>query len=249
MKTRPRTTARERGMTLLELLVAIGIFALAAGALFPVLSGAMSSRRDADAKLRVYGQARGIVDRIERDLVGGFDVGIPSQNLPRLRTPADERVRFGEARVLLEATANTARGVTAVDADLGGDDMPALAPDRGDQAHVLWRIDTDGRLLRQEVRPPRADEVDWSKVPVEVLATDADVRLEFYSPSQWSTSWDTSEAGPQRGVLPLLVRTSVTLRGPTDGAGEDVTLVSTVVLPAVADAYSPRGPMGRPPGR
>ena len=119
-----------------------------------------------------------------------------------------------------------------------GESLPA---DRGDLAQVLWRIDSSGRLLRHEVRPPRRDPVDWSKIPYEVVSERADVAMEFWEPSQWLEEWDSRGSGPHNNRAPLAVRTTVRV-----GGAEGLEVVSSVILPTV-ETTPRRSSGGGPP--
>lgn len=222
-----------RGMTLLELLVALAIFAIVGGTLYPVVTGALTSRADATDRVRVGAEARVILDRLEQDLVGNVDAGYPGPLPPRFVAPASIGRRSAGERILLETVAVIARGVVASDGIAPGQLAGSLPADRGDLAQVLWRIDSNGRLLRQEVRPPRRDPVDWTTVPVEVLSERADVELEFWEPEAWLEEWDSREPGPRNRRAPLAVRSTVRV-----GGGEGLELVSSVLLPTVESASS-----------
>jgi prepilin-type N-terminal cleavage/methylation domain-containing protein len=219
------------GMTLLELMVAISIFAVLGSALYPVVGGALASRNDATRRVAVLSEARAILDRIESDLAANCDAGIQGGSAPRLFAPRPSRSSFGRGeRNILETTTLVTRGVTPVDGFVAGEDVTALAPDRGDQAHVLWRIDADGRLLRHEIRPVRSDLVDWRDEPFEVVSEHADVVLEFWQPETWLDEWDSRTSGKRR---PLAVRTSLRVG---DEPATAVTLVSTLVFPEISAA-------------
>jgi len=228
------------GMTLLELLVALAIFAIVGSALFPVLNGALASRLDATERVALDAEARMVLDRLEQDLLANCDVGFPGLLPARFVAPAPRGFGAASERILLEATTLVARGVTAADAFVAGEDVAALAADRGDQAQVRWRIDSSGRLLRQELRPPRTQPVDWDTVPAEVLSERTAIALEFYEPETWLEGWDSGEAGPHRARAPLAVRTTIRV-GEDGGALE---LVSTVVLPVVVTADDSRRAAG-----
>ena len=244
MKPVIRTTARgasgERGMTLLELLVALSIFAVLSTAMFPVINGALSSRSDATERSALDTEARVILDRLEQDIAGNIDPGYTGTTPPRFVAPAPPGRSGAGEHVILETTTLVSRGVASADAFAGGEDVAALSVNRGDQAHVLWRIDGDGRLLRQEVRPPAITPVDWSKVPFEVLSERAAVVLEFYEPQQWLEAWDSGESGLHRNRAPVAVRTTLTIE---DAGRVPFELVSTVVLPVV-DTISRPGVRG-----
>lgn len=228
-------------MTLLEMLVALAIFAIVGSALYPVIGGALASRGQATGRVMLDAEARMILDRLEQDIAANCESGFQGALPPRFialpgRDPAGERN-------LLETTTLVARGVTAVDAFVAGEDVASLAADRGDLAHVLWSIDSDGRLRRQELRPPRPQPVEWARVPAEVLSERTSIALEFYEPETWLESWDSSSSGAQRGRAPVAVRATIKVAGDDDS----VELVSTVVLPVVEAAGDSRRAPG--PGR
>lgn len=222
-------------MTLLELLVALSIFAVLGAALMPVLSGAMSSRNEAVNRVALGVEARMILDRLEQDLAAHFDTGFDGALPVRFTAPEPDTSAFAGERVLLETTTLVARGVTLAEAFVGGEDLPVLAVDRGDQAQVVWRIDDAGRLLRQQLRPPRTEPVVWEDVPVEVLSERAELILEFYGDQTWVTAWDSGRLGANRGRVPEAVRS--TLRVADDD--HSLELVSTVLLPVLQRADRP----------
>jgi prepilin-type N-terminal cleavage/methylation domain-containing protein len=221
----------EPGMTLLELLVALSIFAVVGSVLYPTVMNTISSRRDATERVALDAEARMILDRLEQDLTGNCDLDIQGTEMPpRFRAEAPPSRRSRSAHVLLETTSLVARGVTPADAFVAGEDVRALSTDRGDQAQVVWRIDSDGKLVRQEIRPPRVEPIDWDEFPVEVLSERASFRMEFYEPEVWIDSWDSTESASHRGRAPVAVRTTLEVDGGELGLLE---LVSTVVIPVV----------------
>jgi prepilin-type N-terminal cleavage/methylation domain-containing protein len=234
---------RELGMTLLELLVAIAIFGVIGSALYPVITGTLGSRSAATERASIDAEARLILDRLEQDLEGNVDAGFQGERPARFvaLSPGGARAR-GERRIL-ELTTVVARGVTPSDAYFGGEAVAALHVDRGDLAQVLWRIDADGRLLRQELRPPTIDEVDWTRVPVEVLSDRADVVLEHFEEPNWITDWNSVEAGPHRDKAPVAVRTTLAI---AEEDGAPFELVSTTLLPVMATSDRPGRHGARP---
>lgn len=230
-----------RGMTLLEMMVAIGIFAVVGSAIYPILQGAMGSRRDATARVALAAEARMILDRLEQDLASSVHSGFQGP-VPVRFVAAAPRSRDAE-RVLVELTTLVARGVTQADAPpreapAGQADAPPAGADRGDLAQVAWRIDASGRLLRQEMRPPRIEPVEWEAWPVEVMSERATVALEFYEPVTWIDAWNSGETGAMRNRAPLAVRSTVRVG---DADNDPIELVSTVVLPTIETASALRG--------
>ncbi len=224
-------------MTLLELLVALAIFAIVSSVLYPTVTSTLSSRRDATERVALDAEARMILDRLEQDLTGNCNLDLPGTLPPRFRSVAGASLRSKSARVLLETTTLVARGVTPADAFVAGEDVKALAADRGDQAQVIWRIDSSGQLLRQELRPPRTEPVDWERLPVEVLSERASLSMEFYEPETWLEAWDSTESATHRGRAPRAVRTTLEIDGGELGTRE---LVSTVVIPVVENSVDLR---------
>jgi type II secretion system protein J len=228
---------RESGMTLLELLVAMSIFAVVGSVVYPTVMNTISSRRDATDRVALDAEARMILDRLEQDLTGNVDLNLQTTLPARFRAPSPPSRRSKSERVLLETTTLVARGVTPADAFVGGEDVKALSADRGDQAQVVWRIDAGGRLVRQELRPPRIDPVEWEDVPAEILSERATLAMEFYEPETWLESWDSTESASHRGRAPMAVRTTLEVDGGDLGLLE---LVSTVVLPVVQSSVDLR---------
>lgn len=229
-------------MTLIELLVALAIFAIIGSALYPVITGALQSRQDATDRVRIDAETRVVLDRLEQDIVGNTESGYPGQVPPRFVSPASIGRRASGDRVLLETVAVVARGVVATDGLALGELAKSLPADRGDLAQVLWRIDSSGRLLRHEVRPPRRDPVDWSTIPYEIVSERADVEMEFYEPQQWLEAWDSRESGPRNNRAPLAVRTTVRV-----GGDEGLEVVSSLILPTVETSPKRSGTGGNPP--
>lgn len=239
---RPRDTRAMRGMTLLEMMVAIGIFAIVGSAVYPVLQGAMGSRSDATARVALAAEARMILDRLEQDLASSVHSGFQGAVPARFVAAAPRSRDAGAERVLVELTTLVARGVTQADAPprdapAGEAEAPPSGADRGDLAQVVWRIDASRRLLRQEMRPPRIEPVDWEAWPVEVMSERATVSLEFYEPVTWLEAWNSGETGATRNRAPLAVRSTLRVG---DADNDPIELVSTVVLPTIETASALR---------
>lgn len=229
-------------MTLLEMLVALAIFGFIGSALYPVIQGALVGRQAATDRVVLATEARRILDRMEQDLVGNWDAGFGGTFPRRFFAEAARGRDLDGEHEILESTTLVARGVTAADAFVGGEDVSALAMDRGDQAQVMWRIDSTGHLLRQERRPPSPDQIDWRNTPSEVLSERATVILEFYEPDAWTGEWSSVPGGSRPGKAPLAVRTTVRVSSAEAGSLE---LVSTVVLPTMEMMFDPGPGQGK----
>jgi prepilin-type N-terminal cleavage/methylation domain-containing protein len=238
-KRPPAGFSASSGMTLLELMVAVSIFGVIGSALYPVLADTLEGRRIATERVALDAEARRILDRLEQDLLANVDLALPPPAPPRFLAPPPPLSRSRGARVLLETTTLVTRGVTAADAFVAGEDVAALSVDRGDQAQVVWRFDADGRLLRQELRPPRTQPVDWERLPFEVLSERTSLALEFYEPETWIDRWSSADGGNQKGRAPVAVRTTLHIEDEDAGI---LDLVSTVILPVVETATDVRKP-------
>ncbi len=142
-----------RGFTLLEVMVALGVIALAAAIVLPRLGdgGAtaveVAARRIADAAN--YGRERAILGgtpmRLVVDLDGGrWEVGRPAREATRVERDAsrpDALPAGVRVRAVARGETDVARGGVAVlDFDPAGDALPArldLADGRGHAARVL----------------------------------------------------------------------------------------------------------------
>ncbi|HYC57565.1 MAG TPA: prepilin-type N-terminal cleavage/methylation domain-containing protein [Candidatus Binatia bacterium] len=243
----------DSGLTLLELMVAIAIFSVVGTAIYSTFVTAITTRDYATERSRRYAHARNAMDRLEQDLRGSFDSQLRGNVVPpRLRAPLADDSMLGDERLVLEMTTVSARGVIAPEAFLATpqlDEVARLTTDRGDQAHVRWVIDENGDLLRYELRPVRAETIDWTIAPFEIVARDVDVHLEFYDRTQWLRFWDSNEPGDQQHRVPMLVRTQLETTGVDE---QRVTLVSSVVIPMALEAATRgRGPLfpSRTPAR
>jgi len=236
-----RAARAESGLTLLELMVAVAIFAVVGSGIYSTFMTAVITRDHATQRARRYADARNALDRLEQDLRGAFDSQIRGNLVPPLlRAPLPENSPLGDDRVLLEMTTISARGVLAADAFIEHPELQELAgiaADRGEQAHVRWVVDEDGDLLRYELRPVRAEQVDWTLAPFEIIARDVAVAFEFYDRTQWFGFWDSSEPGDQRNRLPTLVRTRLETH---DEGQQPVVLVSSVIVPMAVETEARR---------
>ncbi len=221
-----RRVGKQTGLTLLELLLAMGIFSVIAGGLYGTFTRTALGRDIATTRGRIYVGARGAVDRIERDLAGSFATDDRDIDRPRFYGPLAEFGGLGaEEVVLLDFTTLSAQGVTTP--ELAGLDLPRPA-DRGDQARVLYRLAPTGELARLERRPPGDEPIDFEATPARIVARDVrSVVFRFHDGRQWLERWDSREPGRTRGRAPRAVETRIVV-GPEDE--DPVELVSAIAL-------------------
>lgn|GEM_PF-2026861 len=237
---------RQSGLTLLELLVALAIFAIVGSAIYSTFTTTLRGRDRALQRAQAYSLARSVLDRIESDLRGNIDVGVKGSLLPRFVAPgsgrgfgSERRPTFGNDLPLLELTTLSAHGVGAPEGYVADPELEAKTLGRGDQAHVIWRIeeaesdsDRGTALVRYELKPPRNDTLDLTLATRQVVAENVTVTLDFYTQGQWSEAWDSVAPGSQHNLAPALVRTTVGLAAADE---EPVVLVSSSVLAMAAD--------------
>lgn len=216
-----------RGFTLLELLVAIGVFSISILAFYGAFARAATLRSYAAEKAALVTTARNVMERIESDLRGAGDTGHTLTNLPLFVAPTPEsRERGSDARLLLDFTTFSSRGVTAPEALWSLDDA---VPDRGDQARVRWQLTERGELLRSELRPPRVISDREAPPPSSRFAQGVKIfEQRFYDGRQWVDRWDAAASPPTPSKLPLYVETRIVL---ASEAGTEFELVSTIAPP------------------
>lgn len=192
---------RTRGFTLLELLVALSIFALMAAMAYGGLSSVIRIREQVDASLARTQRLQQAVFRIQSDL---------EQTAAR-----DIRDEFGDPRPALAAEAALGLSLTR-----NGWRNPLDEP-RSHLQRVRYRLDQEGRLLRDHWRVlDRAQD----SAPVETVLLEDVTRLEWRfldGGRQWHDRWppltaDTTPANGGDTRLPLAVE----LRLTTEDRGE-----------------------------
>lgn len=194
---------RQRGLTLVELLIATAVFALvgvmAYGALFSVLEARDSAQRQAErlaavqyAVARLAGDLQQLVDRPVR-------AQVPIEGAPLL-TPTD--------------------GVRVLTLTRGGRPNPANQA-RSSLARVHWAIDDEQRLVR--AAQAHVDSLPGDTPQRRVVLSEVEaVELRFLDrASRWHTRWPSLDPGAGAGALPWAVEFTLVL----EDWGEIVRLI------------------------
>lgn len=207
---------RNRGFTLLELIVASAIFAIVVSAAYALFTSSRSLASRAEGRALEFQTARAALAAIEADVRGTvasgtvYDLGFIGTDVGSLAAPLDE---------LQILTVGVHPGVTDND-----DHRNDLLERRSDLSRVTYWIDPERGLVRRRetvLSAPIRNEDDVEGV--EVVARDV-AFLDFrYYDLEWQTSWDSTT----QLSVPSAVEISVGLR---DGA----RFTSRVYLPVAA---------------
>lgn len=227
-----RQGARDGGVTLLELLVAVAVLGVIAGLLYGTFSRTMLSREYVQTRAATYSSARLAMDWIERDLMGSFAIAAYPTGLKRFISPGYAGLdTLGRDAPMLDLIAASARGTTPLE-------RPGFIAegfvDRGDQARIVYRLEEDpgdapepsANLVRYELRPPLM--TDFAPASRAVIASGVEsITLRFYDGHSWYHRWSTIDGGSSQRLGPRVVELRLNL---VDDSGT-ATFVSAVRLP------------------
>lgn len=216
-----------RGMTLIELLVAMSILAFVGILVFSSIDGMRRSREGVDRITNRYREARLAMARMTRELQSAY---------LSAHAPIDESLRVVSTAFVGEP------GIPASRLDFNSFSHRRLMQDarESDQIEIGYfssenpdEAVTD--LVRREAAP---DEEPGEGGKIEVLATDIDLFLiEYLDPltGRWLEEWDSTSVVGEKGRMPWQVRITLVLNGAArsreDGARGRIRLVSTVGIP------------------
>lgn len=219
----------QRGLTLIELLVAMTILAFISVAIYQAMDGLRRSREGVDRITDRYREGRLAMARITRELQSAYlsehapidpslrvvrtafigDRGSPASTL-HFNT-------FAHRRLVEGARESDQAEITY----FGSED-----PDNAGVVDLARRIDT------------KVDEYPEKGGRVEVLATNIDLfELEYLDPlsGRWREEWDSTSVVGEQGRLPLQVKITLVLNGgarsSSDSGRGRIHLVTKVMLP------------------
>ena len=221
MRPKLYNAGRSRGFTLIEILIAVTVFAIVLGAMSTVLFGAFRMR---NAMTRTLDETRPLqqaVSSIRRDLAGIVPPGgalsgalqtpanggtiLPGQISPCFYTTTatlDEEAPWGEVqKVFYALTDSTNRS--------GGKDLI--------------------RAVNQNLLPVMIEEQPTQQV---LMSGVQNVLFFFYDGTQWRDSWDSATADPSTGqtnMLPLAIKVQIQLAAGENGRRAAPSPVEMVV--------------------
>lgn len=223
----PRRPARtRRGMTLIELLVAMTILAFVGILVFGAVDGMRRSRDGVERVATRYREGRLAMARMSREIQSAY---------LSAHAPIDESLRVVDTAFIAEP------GTPASRLDFNSFANRRLMTDsrQSDQIEIAYfsseNSETNQTDLVRRVAAPDEEPGEGGKI--EVLATDIDLfELEYLDPltGRWREEWDSTSVVGEKGRLPLQVKITLVLNGASrardGGSRGKVRLVSKVTI-------------------
>jgi prepilin-type N-terminal cleavage/methylation domain-containing protein len=222
VSSRGRALARQAGLTLLEVMLAISILAVMMVLAWRTMATSMSSRDNVERFEFRNHELRMAMARMVADFEASYLSRNEDTNAPHPRTMfiAKSNSKLPEVRFstfghrVLWADANESEQTVISYVSRSSPDRPGA---------------TD--LVRREQRRLSNELPDDVPAEYDVLIHDiGTLKLEFWNwkSTEWQDTWDTTQADGQKGWLPSRVRITVTV---PDRDGKDYKLVTQARIP------------------
>lgn len=221
--------ARSTGLTLIEVMVAIGVLSMISTILYGAFATMRNSKQGIERLTDRYREGRLALARISRELQSAY---------LSMHAPIDPQLKMSQT-VFVGTPAAPADRLDFVSFSHRRLDRDAR---ESDQAEISYFGSEDPErsgvidLARRTQTPIDLEPQTGGRV--EILATDIDLfKLEYLDPltGEWLESWDTTQATGQLDRLPLQVRVLLVLNGGqrrgTDKSREPIKLVTKIALP------------------
>lgn len=222
-----RRTRNRRGMTLIELLVAMTILAFVGILVFGAVDGMRRSRAGVERVASRYREGRLAMARMSREIQSTY---------LSAHAPIDESLRVIDTAFVGDP------GTPASRLDFNSFANRRLMTDsrQSDQIELAYfgsdNSETNQTDLVRRVASPDEEPGEGGKI--EVLATDIDLfELEYLDPltGRWREEWDSTSVVGEKGRLPLQVKITLVLNGASrsrdGGSRSKVHLVTKVPIP------------------
>jgi len=222
----PRPSHSSRGLTLLEVMVAVAILAMVSVLIYGAFDGLSRGKKTLGRANDRYHQGRAALARMTLELSSAF--------LSLHQPPTEQQFRRltifagsnGSPADRLDFTSFSHRRLVR---DSHESDQNEISYFGSPDPNVSGKID----LARREspiidIEPKRGGEVD-------VLVDDIDLfELKYLDPQtgMWTETWDTSQATGQPNRLPFEVKITLALKGGPDG--KPITFVTKIPIPMQA---------------
>ena len=218
-----RSLSRSRGMTLIELMVAVGVMAMVAVLIHGVIDSLSRGRKVEGLRAERAHEGREALQRMVRDLCGAYlSTHVPS--VPALMT---ERTAFvGKSSAPYDRLDFTSFAHLRTERD----------SHESDQAEVGYFVVADPEvadkmdLVRREQTPIDYEPLKGGVVNV-VAENVAKFDVRFFDPmtAQWVETWDTMQVTGQPNRLPLEVEITLVLKGV--GGGPPYSYTTKMFIP------------------
>jgi general secretion pathway protein J len=202
---------RQRGMTLVEIMIAIGILALMMGMAWRSISVSSRAKNEFEATQERTHEIRVALDRVVVDLEAAYLSKNEDESASHRRTLFKARKTGKAPEVRFSSLAHRV---------LWGD------ANESEQTVISYYSDNDpvdGKLtswFRKEQRRPSTEPPDDEPADVDILIRDIEqVEMQFWDwrDEKWQDDWDTTTADGERGRLPTRVRLVVKVNHPEGG--------------------------------
>ncbi|HKQ68935.1 MAG TPA: type II secretion system protein GspJ [Polyangiaceae bacterium] len=215
--------ARERALTLLEVMVAVAILAMVSVLTYGAFDGLSRGKKGLGRVNDRYHQGRAALSRISAELSSAFLSLHQPLTEPQIRRRTIFASSSGSPADRLDFTSFSHR---RLERNAHESDQNELSYFGSPDPAVSGKVD----LARREsplidIEPKKGGEVN-------VLAEDIDLfDLRFLDPvtGLWTETWDTSQATGQPNRLPLEVKIVLVLKGGPDG--KPITFTTKVSMP------------------
>ncbi len=208
---RARKAGRARGMTLLEVVVAIGILAMVATLIHGVIDSLSRGKKGEGMRAERVHEGREAVARILRDMSSAY----LSLHVPSIQALMTERTAFvGKNSTPFDRVDFTAFAHQRTERDAHESDQAEVGYFVVADPDVPEKMD----LVRREQTPIDMDPLRGGVVNV-VAENVSEFHVRFLDPltGQWVDSWDSMQISGQPNRLPLEVSVRLVLRGVGDG--------------------------------
>jgi type II secretion system protein J len=218
----------QRGLTLLQLMVAVVISSLVAVGIHGTFRAGMNAWRTTEAMAELYQEARVVLERMSLEIRSAFICD-------------DGNIKFiGMDRTDGEMSSDALFFVSTVNSY----DETESYGDLCEVGYFLYEDpDTGIRGLWRRVQAPPDDDPIYGGTMEELAPWVTQLSFRYFDGSDWVDSWDSSV----RRSLPIMVEISILLETPE---GDTLGAVTTVYIPnratpSAQEGAGTQGPLGR----
>ena len=221
--TRPSRTRSARGLTLLEVMVAVAILAMVAVLTYGAFDGLARGKKNLGRVNDRYHQGRAALARITMELSSAF--------LSMHQPPNEQQIRrltifYGSNSLPADRIDFTSFSHRRLNHDAHESDQNELSYFGSNDPNVPGKLD----LARREAtiidrEPKKGGEVNVLAEDIETF----DVKYLDPQTGLWTETWDSSQATGQLGRLPFEIKITLALKGGPDG--KPITFTTKMTVP------------------